>query len=289
MNNDVLNLNRFGRYLVTDIKNAVAKFGVSMLVMATLSLTGYLLTGFMSMIVGNGWHSLEIVGRMFLFAIATVVVFLSAPSKIFGFFTDKREGSSYLMVPVSTLEKTISMVIVACIVVPFVFFAIYFSLDQILCLIDGKCGDSIIMTINNGQSFIKEFLINAPADVNSVLPGGIADAWPWLYLDDIAETLLIFLYGALIFKSSKPAKTIGCLILISIVLSMIMAPIFAHGVFEKFKMAADSGMSPEQLIDMFPVLSWMYRNAALSDTISDTVVNVGLFVLIYFRVKRMQH
>ena len=52
MKNDVLNMNRMGRYLVTDVKNAIARYGISFLVMATVSLTAYLLVGFFTTIVG---------------------------------------------------------------------------------------------------------------------------------------------------------------------------------------------------------------------------------------------
>lgn len=289
MNNDVLNMNRFGRYLVSDIKNAIAKFGISLLVMATLSLTGYLICGFFSMIIGTGWHSLGIIGRTMLFGISTLVVFISAPSKIYGFLTDKREGSDFLMVPVSSLEKTISMVIVTCIVVPLAFFAIYFSLDQIVCLIDGGCGVSIESALSSGYTALADNFSNLPAEFRSVLPMDVVTSWPWLYLDDMAQNLLIFLYGAVLFKSSKPAKTIGCLIILSIVLSMIMTPIVAHGAYEKFKLAMDTGVDLDQVMDLFPGYAWMLKHVVLMDCISDTLVNAGLFVLILFRVKRIKH
>ena len=89
MNNDVLNMNRFGRYLLTDIKNAIARYGVSLLVIATVSLTGYLLVGFFTMIVGTGWQSLPVAGRMFMMVISFIVLTMSAPAKIYGFITDK--------------------------------------------------------------------------------------------------------------------------------------------------------------------------------------------------------
>jgi len=289
MNNDVLNMNRFGRYLVTDIKNAVSKFGISLIVMVTISVTGYLLAGFFSLLVGAQWHSLGIVGRSTLFGLATLVVFLSAPAKIFGFLTDKREGSAYLMVPVSPMEKTISMVIVTCIVLPFVFFAFYFSFDQIICLIDPKCGDSIILTMNEGIFKLNNSWASFPVELQNTLPQDLFNKWPWLYLDDMAQVLLIFLYGAIIFKSSKPAKTVGCLILISIALSMIFTPIMTHGAYEKFKTAMETGMTPDQIMEMFPFYSWMLKHAVLMDCITDTVVNVGLFLLIWRRVKRITH
>ena len=289
MNNDVFNINRLGRYLVTDIKNAIARYGVSLLVIATVSLTGYLLIGFFTMIVGTGWQSVPVAGRMFMMVISFIVLTISAPAKIYGFITDKKEGSAFLMVPVSSLEKTISMIIVCCVVVPLAFFAVYLSLDQILCLIDGKCGDSLIVTINNGQTILTDAFQRLSRESNNVFPDYSSMATPWMYLDDIAQGFLTFLLGALIFKSSKPAKTVGCLILLSIALSMIFTPIVMHGAIEKFKDAAASNMTPEELFQSFPVISWSMKHAVLVDTLSDTIMNIGLAIAIYFRVRKIKH
>lgn len=290
MNNDVLNMNRFGRYLVTDIKNAIARYGISFLIMATISLTSYLLVGFFAAIVGAGWYSLEVEPRMVIMGITLIVLTITAPAKIFGFVTDKKEGSSFLMVPASSLEKTLSMIIVCCVVVPFAFFAVYLSLDQILCLIDNRCGDSLIIAINNGQTVLTEVFRNASLESNNLIPDYSAFTTPWLYADDLAEGFLIFLLGALLFKSSKPAKTVGCLILLSIALSMIVTPIITHGAMEKFKeAAANSNMTPEELFNMFPFISWSMKHAVLMDWVSDTIVNIGLAIAIYFRVRKIKH
>jgi len=289
MNNDVLNMNRFGRYLVTDIKNAIARYGISLLIMATISLTGYLLCGFFTMIVGSGWHSMGEIGRSVMMGITFVVLTITAPAKIYGFFTDKKEGSSFLMVPSSSLEKTLSMILVCCVIVPLAFFAVYFTLDQIVCLIDGRCGNSVIMLINNGQSMLTDAFQKLSMETDSFIPDYSSMASVWMYMDDLAQGFLIFLLGALIFKSSKPAKTIGCLILLSMVLSMITTPIVLHGTIERFKEAAASSMSPEELFQSFPFLSWSVKHAVLLDFISDTVVNIGLAIAIYFRVRKIKH
>lgn len=289
MNNDVFNMNRFGRYLVTDIKNAIARYGISLLIMATISLTGYLLCGFFTTIVGTGWHSMGEVGRSVMMGITFVVLTITAPAKIYGFITDKKEGSSFLMIPASSLEKTLSMILVCCVIVPLAFFAVYFTLDQIVCLIDGRCGNSVIMLINNGQTMLTDTFQKLSQETDSFIPDYSCLVTPWMYMDDLAQCFLIFLLGALIFKSSKPAKTIGCLILLSMVLSMITTPIVLHGTIERFKEAAASSMSPEELFQSFPFLAWSMKHAVLLDFISDTVVNIGLAIGIYFRVRKIKH
>jgi hypothetical protein len=289
MNNDVLNMNRFGRYLVTDIKNAIARYGISFLIMATVSLTSYLLVGFFTLIVGTGWYSLEMIPRSVILGITLVILTISAPAKIYGFITDKKEGSQFLMIPASSLEKTLSMIIVCCVVVPFTFFAVYLSLDQILCLIDGRCGDSLIIAIHNGQTVLSDVFQKASMESQNIIPDYSSFTSPWMYADDLAQGFLLFLLGALLFKSSKPAKTVGCLILLSILFSMIMTPIVTHGALEKFKEATANNMTPEELFNTFPFFSWSVKHAVLVDCISDTIVNIGLAIAIYFRVRKIKH
>jgi len=289
MNNEVFNMNRLGRYLMTDIKNAIARYGVSLLVIATVALTGYLLVGFFTMIVGAGWQSMPVAGRLFMMVLSFIVLTISAPAKIYGFITDKKEGSAFLMVPASSLEKTISMILVCCVILPFAFFAVYLSLDQIVCLIDAKCGDSLIVAINNGQNVLTDAFVRISRESNNIVPDYSSLATPWMYFDDVAQGFLIFLLGALIFKSSKPAKTVGSLILISIALSMITTPIVMHGAIERFKEAAASNMSPEEIFESFPFISWSMKHAVLVDFLSDTIVNIGLAIAIYFRVRKIKH
>ena len=292
MNNDVLNLNRLGRYLMTDIRNAVARYGITLLVMATISVSCYLLAGFFTLIVGDGWHSMGVAGRFLLFGISTVVVLITAPAKVFGFITDKKEGTSFLTIPVSTFEKTVSMVMVSCIIVPLAFFAIYLTLDQIICLIDHNCGLSILAILHEGRMNLANALSES-SDFDFYFPQMMtALSNPLLYLDDIAQVCLIFLLGALIFKTSKPAKTIGCMILVSIALSMIFAPIFTFGALERFKeltASNDVNLTPQEVFDMFPFISWAMSHPVLLDSISDTLLNCGLFIAIYFRIKKIKH
>ena len=145
------------------------------------------------------------------------------------------------------------------------------------------------MAINNGQNFLFDTFQRLSRESNNVIPDYSSLTTPWMYFDDIAQGFLLFLLGALIFKSSKPAKTVGCLILLSIALSMITTPIVMHGAIERFKEAAASNMTPEEIFESFPFISWSMKHAVLVDFISDTIVNIGLAIAIYFRVRKIKH
>lgn len=284
MKNDVFNFNRFGRYLVTDTKNAISRYGISLLVLASFSFAGYLLAGLCSSVLNGSWYSMPVAGRVTIFFFVTAIVLAMGPAKMFGFITDKKEGSDFLMLPASPLEKTISMVIISCIFMPLAFFAVYLSLDQVLCMIDYNCGDSLIVSIHEFRfDSVGQTMKTIQSDENFMLTHPIA------MFDDIAQVVLTFLLGALLFKTSKTAKTIGCMILLSVVLVMIYIPLITSGAFDVLKEGIINGMTPDEMLSQFPVMAWISRHMILTDFIVDTVVNVILFLLIWLRVKRIKH
>jgi hypothetical protein len=284
MKNDVFNFNRFGRYLVTDTKNAINRYGISLLVLAAFSFAGYLLAGLFSSVVNGSWYSMPVAGRVTIFLFVTTIVLAMAPAKMFGFITDKKEGSDFLMLPASPLEKTISMVIISCIFMPLVFFAVYLSLDLVLCMIDINCGDSLVVSIHEFRyDSVAQVARSMQPDENFVLTR------PSVLCDDVAQFVLIFLLGALLFKTSKTAKTIGCMIILSVILVMIAIPLLTSGAFDVLKEAIVNGMTPDEMLSEFPVMAWISRHPLLTDFISDTIVNVILFLLIWLRVKRIKH
>ena len=116
---------------------------------------------------------------------------------------------------------------------------------------------------------------------------------PFLYLDDVFQGLMVFLLGALIFKTSKTGKTLGCLILLALSLEMVLSPIIAITFIDKYKAFAESGIPDMMTVEMFnqtfPMISWMGRHIALVDTISDTFMNCLVLFLIWLRFSRMKH
>ena len=292
MKNDIFNINRFGRYLMTDVRNAVSNYGISILVMATLGLSCNVFAGLFNMIVSDGWQGMGIYVRTALFLIAITVTVLSAPSKLYGHITEKKAGSAFLTLPVSTLEKTLSMVIVSCILVPAVFVITYLSLDLMVCSFDSTCGKSLIEALTTFKEDMLDGMRDsmAMAELLSVVmnnPEALVN--PLLYIDDIIGVPLLFLLGALLFKKSKIAKTIGSIILICMVLSMIVTPFVSGIKYDLAQLALNNELTPVTFSPHFPVLTWICRNLALADTINDTVINLLLICLIWLRIRKINH
>ena len=293
MENDVFSWNRFWRYLKSDFNSFISRFGVSLLVMSTMAVTTDAFNGLFSFFLTGNWIGMTEALRMILFVIFGIIVMITAPAKLYGYFTDRKEGSAMLMLPASRLEKYVSMVLITGIVVPFIFGVIYFGLDIMVCMVDNTCGKSLFNLL-----FYTDFTSlfgGIPAEMQdwSQYMTNITSVFtPFLYIDDIFYTLMLFLLGALIFKTSKTGKTLGCLILLALSLEMVLSPIIAITFIDKFRILSEGGfddMTYEMFTQTFPLISWMGRHIILVDTISDGLMNCLVLFLIWLRFSRMKH
>ena len=288
MRSNVFNMNRFRRYFSSDFRSAVSNYGITFLVFSTLAVTAYLLHGLFFLTATGEWHGMSSWLRIVLFVIFGLTELIGSPAKLYGHLTDRKEGSAFLLVPASRFEKFVSMVLISCIITPFLFGIVYMTLDSFVCFIDPACGDSLFKSFfKNSPSFIDttpDILIYKES-IRSILT-------PWLYFDDIIQISLLFLMGALIFKKSKTGKTLGSLILISISLNLLLTPIMSLTMFDKFKMMAemsDADITLGTMEQMFPFFSWVLRNLAILDTISDTLMNGLLMFFVWLRLKKIKH
>lgn len=249
--------------------------------MAVMPIISYILIDLLAVVFGGTWCGVSYGARLAIFAITLLCLCISLPIKGYGRVTDKREGSNFTLLPVSTLEKTLSMILISCVAFPFMFILGYGILDLILCTIDPSCGKALC---NPGILDIIWEHINSTTDMG-IAPEEIRNALsailnPWLYIDDLIQAILVFLLGAVFFKKSKAAKTILACFVFSIALSMITTPVI-YGVL---------GLNyAKDVTVLFDKLPWVFNHLGLLDTISDTVENVALGALIYFRLKTIKY
>lgn len=295
MENEVLNWNRFWRYFKSDFKAFISRYGISLLVLSTMAVTTDAFNGLFSYVLAGHWIGIPVSLRFILFAVFSIVLLFTAPAKLYGHLTDRKEGSAYLMLPASRLEKFVSMILITGVLVPLAFGLIYFGLDIIVCMFDHTCGQSMfnLLFLTDFKSLISSSIAAPEMQAWDLYMNGITSAFtPFLYLDDIFQTIMLFLLGALIFKTSKTGKTLGCLILLGLSLEMILSPIIAvtfAGKYETLKVMSENTFTPELFSETFPFISWVARHVILVDTISDGLVNCGILFLIWLRVSRLKH
>ena len=291
MKNDIFDFKRFGNYFVTDIKNAIANYGWSMIILILFGLISYILVGLISTIatyswqdilngVGVEWVHTDVYGRLTTMLIAFTMLIFTAPAKCYGGLTDKNIGSDFLLLPASRLEKFISMILMCCIVIPIVSIMGYLLIDCLICMVWPETGNSIISEVTSALN-----LILAEGDV----PVELIDRIKWTSaIDDTWMIFLFFLLGALVFKKSKAIKTFlvgyGIIILISIVGIIV---IVAHSadidtLFDTFGI----GKTEEEL--EMALLGYMDK-IMLFDTIFDITINALLLTGIWFKLKTLKH
>ncbi len=295
MKKDIFNFNRFGKYFVSDMRTCMANYGLSLISLSILALLVlYVIYVGFSLMLGAGWNGPAMPFRLTVFGVVMFCIVVTMPVKCYGKITERQYGSHWLMLPASRLEKFFSMLILSCVVVPFVGFVLYLGVDALVCAIDHTCGDSLIRTIIELEAMINEGILEVKADLGNFEYEGFANfisqmSNPWLYVDDMFGMTLPFLLGALMFKNGKTVKTFLALIAFGIFTSVISTPMiygWGSSVVESLGMmeTADPRKAMELLYD-----NWMFRNIALVDTITDTVVNLAILVGIFFRIKTLKH
>ena len=105
---------------------------------------------------------------------------------------------------------------------------------------------------------------------------------PWLYVDDMIGTSLIFLLGAVFFKKGKTVKTFMAWTIFAIITSIVFTPLIEP--WSKELLNATTAGDFEAIFQLS-----IFRHAALIDTVNDTIVNIALFTAIWFRIKTLKH
>lgn len=293
MENKAFNGSRFWHYFCKDIRSAIQKIGITLVIFCTISVSTDLLNGLFSSVFTGEWIGMTFPLRVMVSFIFGAILLLVAPSKLYGYVTDRKEGSAFIMLPVSRFEKYLSMILISGIIIPAVFISTHLLLDAVVCKLDHTCGDSIISIISQRDALLDTLNMGVDTETDlralEILHKVVS---PMLYFDDIIGISLIFLLGGLLFKTSKVGKTLGCMILITLSLQFIMTPIMSLAVFSKYDMLSTMNLEDlngDYFRNAFPFLSWIVRHVVLVDTISDTLTNALLLFLIWLRIKKIKH
>lgn len=288
MKNNIFNLRRFGKYFVADLRGCVANYGLTMVLISFMGLITYLLYGFIILALDGAWESADDGLRSFAFLLCMCILIVNMPVKCYGMITDRKEGPSWLMIPVSTFEKCLSMILITAVAVPSVTMGTYLLADMIICKADPACGTSLIAMVRDLFSLLGNLKISSEMDLSGypAVSNFVEQlSSPWLYIDDFLMVSLTFLLGAIFFKSGKTSKTILSIIVVSMAISIVAAPVLTN---MSTSFTADLHREgPEHLNQLFS--TGLFRHAALIDTINDTLVNLALLAGIFFRVKTLKH
>lgn len=291
---DIFNFNRFGKYFVSDLRTCAANYGLSLLTLAVLTpLALECITGVFNMILGLTWEGAGIGMRAGVFGVAMFCMIVTMPSKCYGRLTDKQYGSFWLMLPASRLEKFISMMLICCIVAPFISICMYLGIDAVLCAIDHTCGENIIVGALNMMDEFTTFKMNLGGTDIEISEEYImmyenASKFidqvtnPWLYVDELLCASLPFVLGAICFKKGKIVKTFLALAALSTAVSMLATPIMMGYMGDLMTASEDEVMKMMFESGFYNSLIWM-------DIVGDFILYGGMTVAVWFRLKTLKH
>ena len=236
--NNIFDIKRFGQYFLYDLRRAKNNYGLSLLLMGLIPIILYIVGQLISLISGNGIMELPDAMKIMGIYIVLVVVILGAGTKIYGFVTEKRAGSDFLMLPASTFEKWLSMVLMVCIALPVVLFALLFVSDGLMGLVfphsyGGRLFDLV------GRDVLDAFEEE-----------GLSFNIPALTIISWCLNILVFTLGAICFKKGKVGKTILCLMGLATIISTLLVIIFGTSNIdtEQFTAFFDT---PEKAVSVF--------------------------------------
>ena len=190
-------------------------------------------------------------------------------TQTYGFLTEKRASSAYLMLPASTLEKFFSMMLNTLIVLPVLFFGVYFLIDWVLSLLDPGYGATLASRFFEGVSALfagATVAASGPIVLHIVL-GFIGSAF---------VCLLYYLLCGILFKKRK----VGYAILILLGINILFSPLGMWGFGLIGESIAAMTMS-EEVINRLANSFLFGGHAAL------ILLIAGLSVGIYYRLKNI--
>lgn len=263
---NVFNIKRFWKYFCFELKNVADRYGISLIIFTIMPVIVYLFAGSIGVIFTEShmWHVDATSCAASAISIALVSLIVSFPPKMYGNLTAKQAGSTWTMMPVTALEKLLSMLTISLVLVPGVVLLGNVLFNEVITLFDHSYTNELSIL------FSKSLFEGTPMTVNICPFFSI-----WL---ETAELMIFFLLGALVFKKAKAGKSFLSLLLLMILFILIIFLIF--GSFDE-----------DRIEDMmFSV------NEETAVIILNAIVNVALFLwfaglgtALFFRIKRIKY
>lgn len=276
MTSETFTFQRFWNYFKYDLKQLWHNNGKAAVLLGFISVICYLIWVLGSLVFSASWNAPGPEARIMFFILGSIIL-MFYQTKTYGYLTEKRPGQAWLMIPASTLEKFISMMIITIIVIPCAYVVSYLVLDSLIALLDPTAGQSILMGVTPLAEKISTGLSAASEEGYQFHLGLLA--FP-LLIQQISN----FLYFLLCGISFKKWKIVGSLA-IMLALSAVITPLFSLISLHTWApMLASYGSGDDPVI-----IANFVNNVMNWSTVINSVIMIGLAIGIYFRIKTLKH
>lgn len=220
--NDTFNFGRFASYFRFDLSRMWKNNTRTAILLGAGSVLAVLFCGIGGLLFDFQWHTATDPFRFLTFAICLAVLELLM-AKTYGFITDRKEGSDYLMIPASTFEKWLSMMLVCLVVIPVLFLVAYLLVDGFVCAVIPASGHPLYWWFGEGIEASRTGFAELNASMHArQIPleyslGSIVGP----ALISACFNYLFFLLCGLLFKRHKILNAILVMMAVSSVFSLI--------------------------------------------------------------------
>lgn len=273
MINQTFDFKRFCTYFKYDIKQMWRNHSVAAILIGASGLIAYVAWVLLSLVFNQTWVSPTLPVRIVVFLIAfTILEFYQ--TRTYGYLTEKQAGSSFLMLPASTTEKFVSMLIMTTLIIPFLFIVVFFAIDSLLALLDPTMDTALITGLGSGLNSIFETLGENGSSPIIIVPGAFVVSC----IMSIFCNFLYFLLCGICFRKNKIGKGIAIIVGISFLSSLIMG-FFAPSIAENMEMW---NPGPDELVAFANRFYYIMMGVTL-------LIIFGLGWGVYRRIKTLKH
>jgi hypothetical protein len=273
---ETFNFSRFWTYFKYDLKQMWRNHSKAAILIGGASALFYVLWVMCSLVFTQQWTSPVLVSRVIVLIVAFAILEFYQV-RTYGYLTEKKAGSSWLMIPASKGEKFVSMLLITIIVIPILFFAVYFILDGFLSLVDPTYGEALFTGALSGYRSIVEGLSEMGESPIELSVSSMA-------FPTIVGTFCNFLYFLLCgicFKKNKLVSAIAILFGLSLGMSLItglVMPWLAGSVNWQFMADIDEQQAAQWLVGLMNAM-----------VVLECLVTIGLGWGVWRRIKTLQH
>lgn len=269
------NIRRAANFFVYDLNSAKNNFLLSLIICGLMPAICFAFAILFSLLTKQNPAVFSAPLQFMSFFIGTIIAIVNFPTKQYGPLTDRRYGSDWLMIPASTFEKWLSIVIVSCVVFPVCLFGTMLVTDWLLSVVFPAIYPKAV--ISSDLFSIIASIGNDTSELEALMPHfnlGLE------FYVSFSQTILFFVLGAVFFKQSKFAKSLLVLFALSTLLSLAFFAVFGS--------SSLSGHAIELLVDEGNFPDFFSKALALGH-ILNTVIMILLFGGLYHRLASLKH
>lgn len=285
---NAFNISRFNRLLAFDGRNYFKRFGLVLAIIIGVNVVAWAVFSFLPYLEITEVLPLN---RYLLITLLAAISIAMVPGIAFGDINDKRAGASQMIMPVSTLEKFLSLFLYCCLLTPVLCVVGSLIIDTLLALLpfgkyEGFTWSQFVM-----QFHPKSLIVNADADENlwDLTFFLNRDYQYWLQMIALPS---VCLFANLIFKKNKVAKTflVAALIWFLVIAVLILVQRCGIDVFTSYSMremfSHIDTLSREEQLSL--CLEWLRGRNMVWFGIFGTIGLLG-YILSFIKLKNLKY